>query len=36
MMRQIIEYALLFLVLVLLQVFLFSNLELSVYLNPLV
>ena len=36
MMRQIIEYALLFLVLVLLQVFLFSNLELSVYLNPLI
>lgn len=35
-MRQIIEYALLFLVLVLLQVFLFSNLELSVYLNPLI
>lgn len=36
MMRQIIEYALLFLVLVLLQVFLFSGLELSVYLNPLI
>lgn len=36
MMRQIIEYALLFLVLVLLQIFLFSNLELSVYLNPLI
>lgn len=36
MMRKIIEYALLFVVLVLLQIFLFSNLELSVYLNPLI
>ena len=35
-MYRTLQYALLFLVAALLQIFLFNNLSLSVYLNPLV
>ncbi len=36
MMRQIVDYALLLVAVIVLQVFLFDNLEIGVYLNPLI